>query len=54
MQRALDDMMYQRRRIIRADRLEAVCKFILLVTLCLTAYSCALTEQPAQGVYHGR
>jgi hypothetical protein len=43
---------YQRRRITQADF--AVIRLIIIVTLCLTAYSCAITEQQTtQGVRHG-
>jgi len=47
MQQLLNDMVYYRSQQRRADRMAATVRLIILVTLCLTAYSCALNEQPA-------
>lgn len=53
MQQLLNDMAYYRKQQRRADRIIALCKFILLVTLCLTAYSCALNEPHGHTAHAG-
>ena len=44
MQRLLDDMIYQRQRARRAERIEAAARLLAVVLLCLIAYSCSLHE----------
>jgi len=44
MQQLLDDMTRYRAAARRADRRSTVTRFIFLVVLCLTAYSCALDD----------
>ena len=48
MQQLLNDMAYYRSQQLRNEHRIALCKLIILVTLCLTAYSCALNETHSQ------